>query len=58
MPRNAETPPKKGGKALRCQTATNCTIALPVKANWVPPGDKFRPSKTSGHPAEIFIPLL
>lgn len=56
--RNAEMPLKKGGKAHRCQTATNCTIALPIKATWVPPGDKLRHPKTSEHQVEIFLLLL
>lgn len=58
MSRNAETPLKKGGKVHRCQTTTNCIIALPIKATWVPPGDKLRYPKTSGHQVEIFILLL
>lgn len=58
MSSNAKTPLKKGGKVHRCQTTTNCTIPLPIKATSVPPGDKLRYSKSSGHQAEIFILLL
>lgn len=56
MSRNAETPLKSREK--HNQTATNCTIALPIKATGAPARDKLRYPKTSGQQVEIFIWLL